>query len=74
MGDDLTTQIIARVITIAFGLGIAWALAWVTSFFAPSWETTVFAGFGSVWTVIGLRGILGEIRFQRSRSRSLSDG
>jgi hypothetical protein len=67
MGDDLSAQIIARVVVIVLGFGVAWGLAWVTALVAPTWETAVFAGFASIWTVIGVRGIIREVRFQRSR-------
>jgi hypothetical protein len=68
MGDDLSTQIIARIVVILFGVGIAWGVAWVTTLIAPSWKTPVFAGIASIWIVMGVRGLIREIRFQRSRS------
>ena len=69
MGDDLKTQIISRVIVIALGLGVAWGLAQVTALIAPSWETPVFAGIGSIWFVMGIRGLIREIRLQQSKAR-----
>jgi hypothetical protein len=66
MGDDLATQIVARIIVIAFGVGIAWFAAQIAALIAPSLETPVFAGIGSIWVVIGVRRLIREIRFQRS--------
>jgi hypothetical protein len=68
MSGELANQIIARILVIVLGFGIAWLLAKGVAFIVPSWETPIFAGFGSIWLIIGVRGLVREIQFQRSRS------
>ena len=68
MRGELVNQIVARILVIVLGFGIAWLLAKGTALIAPSWETPVFAGFAAIWLIGGVRGLIREVRFQLSRS------
>jgi hypothetical protein len=58
--NSLSTQLISRVLVIALFWGIAWGIGWLTG------SNLAFYLIGALGTVIGVQGIVREIRFQRN--------
>jgi hypothetical protein len=57
--NSLSTQLLSRILVIAVFWAIAWGVGWLTG------STIAFYVIGALATVIGLQGIVREIRFQR---------
>jgi hypothetical protein len=58
--NSLWTQLISRVLVIAIFWGIAWGVGWLTG------SNIAFYLIGALGTVIGVQGIVREVRFQRN--------
>jgi hypothetical protein len=58
--NSLSTQLISRVLVIAMSWGIAWGVGWLAG------SNIAFYLIGALGTVVGVRGIVREIRFQRN--------
>ena len=58
--NSLSTQLISRVLVIATFWGIAWGVGWLTG------SRIAFYLVGALGTVVGVRDIVREIRFQRN--------
>jgi hypothetical protein len=58
--NSLSTQLISRVCVIAMFWGAAWGVGWLTG------SNIAFYLIGALGTIIGIQGIIREIRFQRN--------
>jgi hypothetical protein len=58
--NSLSTQLIARALVIAAFWGIAWGVGWVTE------SNVAFYLIGALGTLMGIQGMVREIRFQRN--------
>jgi hypothetical protein len=58
--NSLSTQLISRLLVIAMFWGIAWGVGWFTG------SSIGFYLIGALGTIMGLLGIVREIRFQRN--------
>ncbi len=58
--NSLSTQLVSRVLVIAMFWGIAWGVGWLTG------SSIAFYLIGALGTIMGIKGIIREIRFQRN--------
>ena len=58
--NSLSTQLISRILVIALSWGAAWVVGWLTG-----WSIAFYL-IGALGTIMGIQGIIREIRFQRS--------
>ena len=66
---ELLTQIIARLIVIALGWGVAWLASKGVTLVAPRAGDVIFYGIGLLWTVVGGWGLIREVRRQFFQNR-----
>ena len=58
--NSLSTQLLSRVLVIATFWGVGWGVGWLTG------SSIAFYFIGALGTVVGIRGIIREIKFQRT--------
>jgi hypothetical protein len=58
--NSLSTQLLSRVLVIAMFWGVAWGVGWITG------SSIAFYVIGALGTVMGIHGIIREVRFQRN--------
>ena len=58
--NSLSTQLVTRVLVIAMFWGVAWGIGWLAG------SSIAFYLIGALGTVMGIQGIIREIRFQRN--------
>ena len=61
--NSLSTQLLSRVLVIAMFWAVAWGVGWLTG------SNVLLYLIGALGTVMGIQGIIREIRFQRQARR-----
>ena len=63
----MTNQLIASVISIAIGWGLAWLVAKGIAFLGRVPNLECFYWFGGMWTLVAVLRVIGEVTGYRSR-------
>jgi hypothetical protein len=58
--NNLSIQLLSRVVVIAMFWGVAWCVGWLTG------SSIAFYLIGGLGTVMGVQGIIRKIRFRRN--------
>ena len=63
--NSLPIQLSARMLTMATWWGLGWVVSWLVAFVEPSSADFTFYVVGALGSIVEVRGIVREIRFQR---------
>jgi hypothetical protein len=66
----MTNQLIASVISIAIGWGLAWLVAKGISFLGRVPNLGCFYWFGGMWTLVAVLMVIRKVQFWRTRPKS----